>query len=590
MSTGRIDNETVNKLTEEQKRVWEKVWRAFDDISNCLRVETSMRDSSIVLAAYFLSRISQYNNPFGISYQNIVEGYLDEDESIILMAKSQLNEQVWEKLKGLVAKYEPNVFTLVSLLQNKTAAEVTPDSLIELSLLLLDIQPDDCVADIGCGGGDFIMEAAKRNPTALCYGYEIATETKAIAAIRAKLSSGKVQIHQCDAFELVNGDNEANLRIERFDKIFSNYPFGMRLRNLGAGQSYLEQITAKFPDISKATSSDWVYNSLLVDLIKPTGKAVGIMTNGSTWNSIDRSTREFFIKNGLIECVVALPERLFYHTNIPTTIVVLSHGNKQVRLVDASELYQRGRRQNELSDENIATIFDACKADSEYSKIVSNQELSENDYVLNPGRYFSESVTFENGVSFESIIKNITRGAPSTADQLDAMASAEETNMQYLMLANIHNGLIDEKLPYLTHIDDKYEKYCLKNNCLLLSKNGYPYKVAVAHVKEVKRILANGNLYIIELDEEKANTYYIKAFLESEKGITLLKSITVGATIPNIGVEKLKGISIPLPSMKEQELIANKYLATLDEIEVIKLKLDKAMSRLSHIFDVESEG
>ena len=45
--------------------------------------------------------------------------------------------------------------------------------------------------------------------------------------------------------------------------------------------------------------------------------------------------------------------------------------------------------------------------------------------------------------------------------------------MQYLMLANIKNGLIDKELPYLKSIDKKNDKYCLSNHCLILSKNGY---------------------------------------------------------------------------------------------------------------------
>ncbi len=581
MSPKYFDGNNINKLTKEQKQVWDTMWEAFNEIQTCLRAGSS----TITLAAYLLSQASQYDNPLDISYQDVIQGHLDDDESIICTAKSELNEEKWENLKKIIPKYDPNIFTLVTLLRDMTDGEVTPDSLVELALHLLDIRPNDSVADIGCGTGSFILEAAKRNPTAQCIGYEIATKPKAVAAIRAKLTKGNVEIRQCDAFELIQSNNDS----EKFDRIFSNYPFGMRLRNLGAGQSYLEQITKKFPDISKATSSDWLYNSLLVDLIKPTGKAIGFMTNGSTWNSIDRSTREYFVKNGLIECVISLPERLFDYTNIPTTLVILSHGNKQVRLVDASELYQRGRRQNELSDKNIAIILEACKTDYKYSKLVSNQELSKNDYVLNPSRYFSETVTFENGVPFGSIINSITRGAHCTAAQLDTMISDKKTNMQYLMLSNIQNGLIDEKLPYLGGIDSRYEKYCIKDNCLLLSKNGYPYKVAVARIKDGQRILANGNLYIIELVEKKANPYYIKAFLESEKGIQSLKSITVGATIPNIGIEKLKSISIPLPSMQEQQKIADKYLATLDEIAVIKLKLTKAMNRLSHIFDDESE-
>ena len=129
----------------------------------------------------------------------------------------------------------------------------------------------------------------------------------------------------------------------------------------------------------------------------------------------------------------------------------------------------------------------------------------------------------------------------------------------------------------------------MKNNTLILSKNGLPYKIAVASVQEGQRILANGNLYIIELDEEKANPYYIKAFFDSEQGQSVLKSITVGAVMPNIGVDKLKKVEIPLPQMDEQVRIAQKYQATLDEITAIKLQLEKAVSKLQHILDEERE-
>ena len=127
----------------------------------------------------------------------------------------------------------------------------------------------------------------------------------------------------------------------------------------------------------------------------------------------------------------------------------------------------------------------------------------------------------------------------------------------------------------------------MKNNSLILSKNGYPYKVAVVAVKEGQRILANGNLYIIELDEQRANPYYVKEFFDSEQGIAALKSITVGATIPNIGVDKLKKLLIPVPSMEEQLRIAREYQATQDEIAMLKLRLEKTVNKLHHIFDEE---
>ena len=61
------------------------------------------------------------------------------------------------------------------------------------------------------------------------------------------------------------------------------------------------------------------------------------------------------------------------------------------------------------------------------------------------------------------------------------------------------------KLSLYKYTFARFEKYCIKNNSLILSKNGAPFKIAIADVKAGKKLLANGNLYIIELDESKAD-------------------------------------------------------------------------------------
>ena len=65
--------------------------------------------------------------------------------------------------------------------------------------------------------------------------------------------------------------------------------------------------------------------------------------------------------------------------------------------------------------------------------------------------------------------------------------------------------------------------------------------------------------------------------------------ITVGAAMPNIGVDKLKKVEIPLPPMEDQERIAQKYRTTLKEIAAIKSHLDNTVNKLYHIFDEESD-
>lgn len=543
------------------------------------------KDSTRILAAYLLCKASLYNNPTGVKLDNLLAKC---DEEVLLYTKENITDEAWERLLPLTETYPPAAFAAAAVIPFEESDDrtvmPTPKTLTKLVHHILDIHEEDCVADICCGRGNYLIDAALEYPDAKYIGFDLNVENRLISMLKAELISADIDVELCDVFTL--SDNEQK---EKFDKIFSNYPFGLKIKTLGAGMEFLEEFCEQYPGLSKATSSDWVFNALICSLLKADGRAVAVMTNGSTWNTIDEPIRKHFVENGLIEAVVSLPERLFGYTNIPTTLIVFSHNNSEIRMIDATKQCEKGRRQNYFSEENISTIVDGFNTDSEISRIVSLSEVRDNEYNLSLGRYTEEKISFENGVPFESVIKSITRGAPCTASQLDKMASAKATNMQYLMLANIKDGMIDEKLPYLSQIEDKLQKYCLNNRNLILSKNGYPYKVAVATVKEGQQILANGNLYVIELDEEKVNPYYLKAFFDSEQGIATLKSITVGATIPNIGVDKLKKVEIPLPGMDEQLRLAEKYQATLDEIAVIKLRLEKAMNKLKHVFDEERE-
>lgn len=452
----------------------------------------------------------------------------------------------------------------------------TPESLSKLAVRVLDIKENERVADFGSGAGDFITLATEGHEINQFYGIELNTYSYEISKIRAELFADNTE------FEL--GDMFAVSMDKKFEKIFSNYPFGMRLIHLQTGSAYIEELLKRMPEIKRATSSDWIFNSVIFDHLTENGKAVAVMTNGSTWNSIDQKIREYFIRNGYVEAVISLPAKLFEFTNIATTMIVLSRDNKEVRLVDATALCEQGRRQNVITDENIEHIISLLKEDGDEAITVDLKTLQNNEFVLNPSRYLEKTIEIEDGVELGGLMKRITRGAPLRASELDEMVSDEPTDTQYLMLANIQNGMISEDLPYLKELDAKLDKYCIGNRNLLLSKNGAPFKVAVAEVEEGRKILGNGNLFIIELDEEKVNPYFIKAFFDSEVGAAVLKSIVVGATIPNISAESLKKLIVPLPSMEKQNEIANLYQAKQDEIKVLQLKIQKAQNDLRGIF------
>jgi type I restriction enzyme M protein len=117
-----------------------------------------------------------------------------------------------------------------------------------------------------------------------------------------------------------------------------------------------------------------------------------------------------------------------------------------------------------------------------------------------------------------------------------------------------------------------------------MSKNGAPFKIAVVGDMKGKSILANGNLYVIELDESRIRPYYLKAFFESELGTKTLNSIAVGTALPVIQVEALKSVSIPCPPLGEQVELEKKYLKSMDTVRSLKSQLASALEASKNFF------
>ena len=585
-----IDNETVKQMKPEYQKLWNEVFECRNAIQNAMNLVPRVlnnsllsEDADVTVAAFLLAKAFEFNDPFGVDLDTLVRTIDDEDISSLI--KSCHIKEVWDRLAELLKKYEYRVFCLVSNLKNLSEPFGTPEGICRLAIEILKPDSKDVFADLCCGGGSVARAVCDACPGIKASGYDIMSDAIGLAKVRNAFSESEISFLRKDVFQLAAEEDDK----PAFTKIFSNYPFGLNLKFLQVGEAFLGSLEKKIPSISKGTSSDWLFNALIMDLLDNRGKAVAVMSNGGTWNTLDAPVRKYFVEKGLIESVIALPAKLFGNTGIPVSLIVFSHGNEGIRLIDASKEFKAGRRVNELSEENIQVILQALKEDSDISRIVSLEELRDNEYVLSLGRYLHDANELENGVEFGDVMKRITRGAPLNAKDLDQMASAEPTEVQYLSISNVKDGLIDENLPYLKELDAKERKYCLTNHCLILSKNGYPYKIAVAEIKEGQTIMANGNLYLIELDEEKVDPYYLAAYLNSDQGIVALKSITVGVTIPNIGVEQLKNLMIPLPDMEEQRKIGKEYVKVRDEIALLQLKLERAKGRMSHIFEKGGE-
>lgn len=491
-------------------------------------------------------------------------------------------EVTWNDVKFLLNKYDADVFLdiLKSIDESdsrRNTIDSLPESLTMLAKKIMDVKDNTSGLQLYSGCGKTMNELVDGYSGVAITGVENTKQHNLIARLKATAFNNNKFI-VCDSIKycLENRDKE------HYDFVLSTHPLGLKLRKLNDN---LNELTNIYPVLKNGTAVDWVCCLLAMDVLNIGGKAVAFMSSGCMFTNQDKDVRKFLIHNGYIEAVVELPNKMYPQTGINTIMVVLSKGNREIKLVDATNIYTPGRRQNEFTEENIDEILNAYNNITDKSVVVNVEELEKKDYNLLPTRFITEQEQeVENGQFLEDLV-TFNRSAVITASELDKLAVSENTESEnyYLRLSEIHDGVIEKHLPKLRNIDEKYEKHLLKNNDIILSRNGTPFKVALYTEKGNRRVLPVGNLLILRAKVEKVNPMYLKAYLESENGVASLGKIMTGVAMQVISLERLKKMVVPVPDMDEQNKIAEKYLSVIGEIEELNSKLITAKERLLSI-------
>lgn len=517
-----------------------------------------------------------------LTFNEIAYGDFEENEKIRFMIREYLNEKLWLAVRHSFSYVETEMGDDLVLFQEPKTLFATAETINTLAAKILAIDDYDCIADLCCGYGSFLVAAHKYNSNAEVFGYELATESAAAAELRALVLGNKIKIFQEDVFSLgIKAD-------KKFDKIFCHYPYGSKRLTDSKCFSFVESVKNEYSELQKLISNDWVFCTLIIKLLNERGgKAVCLMTNGTLRSNLERKIREKFVKDGLIESIIALPPRILHGSGVGVSLVVFSFGNKKVRMVDASGIFTEAYGMNVLSDSDIANIYKGYKRITEISKDVTIDELAANDFTLHPERYFIELAKFNNGVPFKNVIKHITRGVQWSRQDVNRLETTEKTNLHYVNVNHVNDGMIDDDLPCLSSIDENYRRYCLKNQNLIFSKTGW--KIAVARINDDEKILVSNNFYIIDIDEAKANPFYIQAFFESYQGQKILRSVASGSAREFITVRDLENVEIPIISLKEQEIIAKEFIAAQETVKVLRNRITKARAKLQLIFEEAKE-
>ena len=116
----------------------------------------------------------------------------------------------------------------------------------------------------------------------------------------------------------------------------------------------------------------------------------GVLFRGGSEEEI----RKKLIENNNIETIIGFPSQMFFATQIPVIVAILSKERieSDILLVDASQSFVKVKKQNVLRQMDIQKIFDAVqgrKSIPDFSRLVTKEEIKKNDYNLNIPRYVS---------------------------------------------------------------------------------------------------------------------------------------------------------------------------------------------------------
>ena len=281
----------------------------------------------------------------------------------------------------------------------------TPQEVSELLTRLATLGKTEVnkVYDPACGSGSLLLKAAKilgkDNVRQGFYGQEINLTTYNLCRINMFLHD-----IDYDKFDIACEDtllSPQHWDDEPFEVIVSNPPYSIKWKGDDDITLINDPRYAPAGVLAPKSKADlaFIMHSLAWLATNGTASIVcfpGIMYRGGA----EKKIRQYLIDNNYVDCVIQLPDNLFFGTSIATCIMVLKKSKKDnsTLFIDASRECVKITNSNKLTPENIQHIVDyfAERKDVDYvCKLVANDVVAENDYNLSVSTYVEQEDTRE---------------------------------------------------------------------------------------------------------------------------------------------------------------------------------------------------
>ncbi len=259
------------------------------------------------------------------------------------------------------------------------------------------------VYDPACGSGSLLLKSAKilgkENVRLGFFGQEINLTTYNLCRINMFL-------HDIDytKFDIAHGDtltDPLHWDEEPFEVIVSNPPYSIHWEGDSNPLLINDPRFSPAGVLAPKSKADLAFIMHSLAWLATNGTAAivcfpGVMYRGGA----EQKIRKYLIDNNYIDCVIQLPDNLFFGTSIATCIMVLkkSKAENSTLFIDASKEFVKVTNSNKLTQENIETIVTAYteRASKDYFvHLVPNATIAAHEYNLSVSTYVTQEDTKE---------------------------------------------------------------------------------------------------------------------------------------------------------------------------------------------------
>ena len=402
---------------------------------------------------------------------NLPKNYQEFESDLLRDLVRVFNKDAVKKATGDVFGRIYEYFLMKFSMQGAGAQEggefFTPPSLVQLIVNFIEPK-EGIIHDPACGSGGMFVQTGyfvkshtnkEVNEAIKCYGTEQKTNNTKLAKINLAIHGIEGKIIEANSFY-----SDPHNLFGKCDFVMANPPFNVN--KVDKNKDFVKEDPRLPFGLPKADNANYMWMQYFYSYLNETGRAGFVMASSATdAGHSEKLIRQQLIETGAVVCIVSVSNNFFYTRSLPCHLWFFDKGKRKenkdkILMLDARNVFHKvSTTINDFSDEQLEGLtaimklyrgeepevsksnawFNGRFPNGKYSdieglcKIVSLEEIEENDYSLNPGRYVGITFIEDDGVEFKGRLLEIQKELDVLNQKTFQLSKTISTNLKELL-------------------------------------------------------------------------------------------------------------------------------------------------------------